>query len=122
MPVIRLFLVVLLGLVLPQVLGYLGYRWTKNQIIGCKLLPLLIPPLVFFVTARIYWGIIMKAVVDSGGYVCGALGAAAGLSTVFGTLFHFILGIIVFLIVSLFWRMRKNDSRKDAGNRMTLLL
>ena len=105
---IRLSAVAFFGLVLPQVLGLVGYRWSRHKGTLLKLATLLIPPVIFFVSAYIFWGLSAKAIRDSGHYVCGAFGAAAVSSTIFGTLINLIIGVILFLVVRFIWQ------RKDA--------
>ena len=101
---IRLVVVGFFGLVLPQALGLVGYRWTRHKGTLLKLATLLIAPVVFFISAYLFWGQSAQAIRDSGNYVCGAFGAAAVSSTMFGTVIHLIIGIILFLIVSFLWK------------------
>ena len=83
---IRLAVLAFGGLVLPQVLGLVGYRWSRHKGIILKLATLLISPVSFFAGAYLFWGLSAKAIRDSGNYVCGAFGAAAVFSTICGTL------------------------------------
>lgn len=101
---IRLSAVAFFGLVLPQVLGWLGYRWSRHKGGLLKLTSLLIPPVVFFVSAYLFWGLSAKAIRDSGNYVCGAFGAAAVFSMLFGTLLNLILGVIIFWVANHIWK------------------
>ena len=103
---IRLSAVAFFGLVLPQVLGLVGYRWSRHKGTLLKLATLLIPPMVFFGSAYVFWGLSAKAIRDSGNYVCGAFGAAAVFSTVGGTLLNLIIGVILFLVVGFIWKRK----------------
>jgi hypothetical protein len=96
---IRLSAVAFFGLVLPQVLGLVGYRWCRYKGTLLKLATLLIPPVAFFVSAYLFWELSATAIRDSGNYVCGAFGAAAVFSTISGTLINLIIGVILFLVV-----------------------
>src|SRR4030042_6790720 len=109
MPIgIHYILLVLFGLILPQALGFLGYRWTKHKGKLFKTLSLLAPPLVFFLSANIYWKLSAKAIRDAGGYVCGAFGAAAVFSTMYGTLINLIIGVMIFFIATISWRRKRS--------------
>jgi hypothetical protein len=99
-------LLALFALLLPQALGFLGYRWTRHKGIVFRVLPLLISPSVFFISAHIYWGLSAESIRDAGGYVCGAFGAAAVFSTIYGTLINLVIGVMVFLVASISWRRR----------------
>ena len=103
---IRLSAFVFFGLVLPQVLGLVGYRWSRYKGTLLKLATLLIPPVIFFVSAYLFWGVSAKAIRESGNYVCGAFGAAAVFSTISGTLINLIIGVILFLVVSSIWKRK----------------
>ena len=101
---IRLVVLAFFGLVLPQALGLVGYRWTRHKGTLLKLATLLIAPVVFFISAYLFWGQSAQAIRDSGNFVCGAFGAAAAFSTMFGTVIHLIIGVILFLTVSFLWK------------------
>jgi hypothetical protein len=103
---IRLVVLAFFALVLPQVLGLVGYRWSRHKGILLKLATLLISPVVFFGSAYIFWGLSAQAIRDSGNYVCGAFGAAAIFSTIGGTLINLIIGVILFLGVSFIWKRK----------------
>lgn len=104
MKTIRLLGVVFFGLGLPQTLGLVGYRWSRHKGALVKLGTLLIPPVVFFISDYLFWGLEAQAIRDSGNYVCGAFGAAAVFSTIFGTLINLILGVIIFLVATYIWK------------------
>lgn len=106
MEIIRLVVAAFLALILPQALGFLGYRWSRHKGTLVKLATLLIPPVVFFGSAYVFWGLPAKAIRDSGNYVCGAFGAGAVFSTIGGTLINLIIGIILFLVVSFIWQRK----------------
>jgi hypothetical protein len=110
---IRLSGVAFFGLVLPQVLGLVGYRWSRHKGTLLKLATLLIPSVIFFVSAYIFWGLSAKAIRDSGRYVCGAFGAAAISSTIFGTLINLIIGVSLFLVVSFSWKRKAAQPQKE---------
>ena len=110
---IRLSAVAFCGLVLPQVLGLAGYRWSRRKGTLLKLATLLIPPVVFFGGAYLFWGLSAKAIRDSGHYVCGAFGAAAVSSTICGTLINLIMGVILFLVVSSHWKRKVGQPQTE---------
>lgn len=110
---IRLVVIGFFALMLPQVLGFVGYRWTRRQGMFLKLATMLIPPAVFFISAYLFWGLSAKAMRDSGKYVCGAFGAAAAFSTISGTLLHLLLGIILFLVVSSIWKRKASKLQTE---------
>jgi hypothetical protein len=110
---IRLLALVFFGLVLPQALGLVGYRWTRHKGTLLKLATLLIAPVVFFISAYLFWGQSAQAIRDSGNYVCGAFGAARVFSTMFGTLFHLIMGVILFLVVSFIWKRKASKPQTE---------
>jgi hypothetical protein len=103
---IRLLGVTFFGLALPQALGLVGHRWTRHRGRLLNLATLLIPPVVFFVSAYLYWGQSAQAMRDSGHYVCGAFGAAAVVSTIGGTLLNLIIGVILFLGINFIWKRK----------------
>jgi hypothetical protein len=103
---IRLLTLAFCGLVLPQVLGLVGYRWSRHKGTLLKLATLLIPPVAFFVSAYFFWGLSAKAIRDSGNYVCGAFGAAAVFSMICGSLINLVMGVILFLVVSSIWKRK----------------
>jgi hypothetical protein len=41
-----------LGLLLPQAVGFAGYRWTRTKALPLKIATILIPPLLFFFHRR----------------------------------------------------------------------
>ena len=90
-----------MALVLPQAAGYITYRST-----GHKAAAFLMAPAVFFATAYTYWEYQARAIRAAHHYVCGMMGATATFSTLFGTLFHLLVGAI--LRTSVFVRRRKN--------------
>jgi len=103
---IRLLGIAFFALILPQVLGFLGYRWTRRKGLLLKLATMLIAPAVFFISAHLFWGLSANAIRDSRDYVCGAFGAAAAFSTISGTLLHLMVGVILFLVVSRTWKSK----------------
>lgn len=111
---IRLLAFAFFGLVLPQVLGLVGYRWSRHKGKLLKVATLLIPPVVFFVGAYLFWGLSAEAVRDSGNYVCGAFGAAAVFSTIFGTLINLIIGVILFLCQ--LYMQKREAAQPQAGH------
>jgi hypothetical protein len=94
MDLVELALVVVFAavvFVLPQAIGCITYRWA-----GHKPVAFLIAPVIFFAIAYEYWGYQARAIRAAHHYVCGALGAAATFSTWLGTLFHLVVGAILF--------------------------
>jgi hypothetical protein len=111
MAAIRLFAFAGFGLLLPQALGFAGYRWTRRKAAPLKISFILIPPLVFFVIADSYWTFQANSIRAAGHYVCGAFGAAAAFSTMFGTLFHLMAAAIVLALLSLWWRRQDRKAK-----------
>ena len=109
----RLLVIGFFALMLPQVLGFVGYRWTRRKGRLLKLATMLIPPAVFCSSAFLFWGLSAKAIRDSGEYVCGAFGAAAAFSTISGTLLHLLLGIILFLVVNFIWKRKASKLQTE---------
>ncbi len=110
---IRLVAIAFFALVLPQVLGLVGYRWTRHRGTLLKLATLLIAPVVFFISAYLFWGQSAQAIRESGGYVCGAFGAAAVSSTMIGTLIHLIIGVILFLVMRFIWKRKASNPQTE---------
>jgi len=108
---IRLFGFAAFGLLLPQALGFAGYRWTRRKATPLKISFILIPPLVFFVLSDSYWTWQARSIRAAGQYVCGAFGAAATFSTMFGTLFHLAAAAILLALVSLWWRRQDRKAK-----------
>lgn len=108
-----LFLV--FALVLPQACGVATIRWAWLQQRRMTVLPaLLVAPAVYFGTAYIFWGMQVKAIKEQGDRACGALGAAASLSTVGGTVIHFLLSCVVLLVI--WYCARRRERRKNMMN------
>ncbi len=121
MPVtIRLLVIAFVALILPQALGLVGFFWTKHRGTLCKLSTLFIPPLVFFSSAYLFWDLSAQTIQDSGNYVCGAFGAAAFFSTIYGTLMHLIVGVIIFSILTFIWK-RKDQRLKQSIDQISKL-
>ena len=104
---------VLIGLLFPQLMGYAAYKFTKQKNNIIKATTLLIAPLCFFLVAYLYWGNQANAIRDNGNYVCGAFGAAAVFSTLYGTGIHLILAVIVFFTSRYLWGRNKSLSMKS---------
>ena len=109
--VVRYAEIAVVGLMFPQALGSLGFYWTMGKRRLLKAASLVIAPLAYFIAAYIFWELRARALIASGYRPCGGFGAAAVFSTIFGTLVHFILSVIVLFTMTLLWRMRykKND-------------
>ncbi|MEJ2232742.1 MAG: hypothetical protein P8X67_02340 [Syntrophobacterales bacterium] len=102
--VLRVTLAIIMGLLLPQALGFLGYRWARRRKKIFKAATLLIAPLLFLLSANVFWRLQAKAIQEAGYYLCGAFGAAAVFSTIYGTLIHMVLGAIMFLVMTFLWK------------------
>jgi len=100
----RIALIVIFGLICPQLLGVVMYLWTKNKRKILKAFTLLIAPLTFFVISNLFWRLQVEAIRETGTYVCGAFGAAAFYSTIWETLIHFAFGLIIFSIMTFIWK------------------
>jgi hypothetical protein len=91
---LTLVLLFLGAFVFPQAVGVPALRWAfRKQRRIILVSALLVAPAVFFTTATIYWGMRAEAIRAEGHYVCGALGAAAFFSTVWGTSIHLVISI-----------------------------
>jgi len=111
---IRVVIIIFFGLLCPQLLGVAGYFWAKNKKKILKVFTLLIAPSVFFATSNLYWRSQAEAIRDAGNYACGAFGAAAVFSTIYGTLIHFLLGTLIFLVLTYVLKKRKGKSVSQA--------
>ena len=107
---IRITLVITFGFICPQFFGVVGYLWAKNKRKILKAFTSLIPPLAFFAISNLYWQSQAEAIRETGNYVCGAFGAAAFFSTIYGTLFHFAFGLIVFLAMNFVWKKQSKSA------------
>ena|SRR5215470_9370209 len=103
---IRLISTLLIAVVFPQLLGYTAFRWAGAKLGSVKYLALLIAPIAFYLIADEYWGLQAEAIRKSHHHLCGAFGMAAILSTLFGTLFHLTLGLMVAALMG-FVRQRR---------------
>jgi hypothetical protein len=64
----RLVVIAFVALVLPQALGLVGYCWTRRKGTLLKGAALAIPPVFFFSSAYLFWGLSAQAIRDSGYY------------------------------------------------------
>ena len=101
--IIRITVIIIVGLVIPQALGFWGYCWARKKKKILKALTLLIAPLTFFLIANIFWWQEVRAIERAGHYVCGAFGAMVVFITGYGTLINFALGVIIFFIIIFDW-------------------
>ncbi len=92
---VRYIEIVILALILPQALGLFGLYRSRGKRRIVKAIAVLIGPLTYFITASIYWEVQARAIIASRYRPCGVFGASAVLSTMFGTLIHFILSAII---------------------------
>ncbi len=105
------FLLLIFALALPQACGVATIRWAWRQQRKTTVVPaLLVAPAIFFATAYVFWGMQVKAIKEQGGRACGALGAAASISTIGGTLIHFLLSCVVLLVI--WYRARRREQPK----------
>lgn len=95
--IVRLSLILAFGLVLPQILGHIAY-WISAKKTQWSFVSILVPPLMFFAVADLYWGYQAKSIREAGLYVCGMFGAAASISTALGTIFHFLIATIIYIV------------------------
>jgi hypothetical protein len=96
----------LIVIIFPQTLGYIGYYRTRKKRWISKAPTLLIAPLAFYLAATAYWGHARDALIEAGYRPCGGFGAAVVITTFGGTLFHFLLGGILFAILTYIWKKR----------------
>ena len=106
---------IFMGLILPQALASPGYGWARTKRRLAQGLTLLIVPLTFFLISNVFWRLKANAIETAGHYVCGAFGAAAVLSTIYGTLIHMVFGVIMFVVVGFVWK--RKAKRKELGSR-----
>jgi hypothetical protein len=95
----RLSAFVVIGMILPQALGYFAYRSIRSKGKAVAALSVLVPPIFFYMAAYLFWTISANEIRQQGLRVCGAFGAAAGISTVFGTILHLIVAGLAFVTV-----------------------
>jgi hypothetical protein len=106
---------VTLGLVLPQVLGYMAYRWVRKTSMPMKSAVMLIPPIAFYITASLFWRHEAAEIRRQEHYVCGLFGTAEMLSTYLGTLFHLIISAVLFVIYRGLWKRKQVRLQVSAG-------
>ena len=71
----RGFLLFLGALGIPQAGGVFSLRWAWRKNRKILLIPaLLVGPVIFFVTAYVFWGMQAGSIRAQGHYVCGAFG------------------------------------------------
>ena len=104
--VVRISAFVAIGLLLPQAVGYAAYRWSWSKALGFKVLSCLVAPLVYCMSANLYWEHEAAVVRSEGHRVCGAMGMLMGITMTFGTLFHFAAGMIFLLVLRWLWKRR----------------
>jgi hypothetical protein len=108
---LRLALVVGLAVAIPQAAGYAGYRFlVRGRSIVLRIVPLLLPAVLFWVVAFIYWSYEARALKQEGLRVCGMFGMAAGFTTFFGTLFNLIVSVLGWSIFLLLLRRQRKTS------------
>jgi hypothetical protein len=100
----RLTVGLIIALLLPQALGFLGYRWTRGKHAAWKAITIFIPPVTYFIIAFAFWNFQAESLRRAGEYVCGLFGAAAVYSTLYGTAINLGLAMLVFLICTLVWK------------------
>jgi len=111
----RLIMIILIGLVVPQALGIVGYIYALKKNVFFRIGVILISPVFFFVIANLFWNHQAIDIQASGHRLCGAFGAAAAFSILFGTLIHLILGVVIFLTIYL-WKKRLVAQRAMHAN------
>jgi hypothetical protein len=114
--VVRILIIILVGLVLPQLLGFIGYIYTLKRKLIFKIVALLFSPVLYFGIATLFWNMQAANIRAKGHYACGALGAAASFSILYGTLMHLILSIIISLITYYIWKRRSIASGSSRTN------
>jgi len=102
------FLFLFFAVALPQTSGVATIRWAWRQQRRITAIPaLLVAPAIFFATAYVFWGMQAKAIKEQGERVCGALGAAASLSNIYGTALHFLLSCVALIVIWYYARRRE---------------
>ena len=86
---------VLLGAIVPQGIGFLVYWFLGRRKFWARTPSVLIAPVVFFLISNAFWGVQAAAIRAAGERVCGAFGAAAVFSTLFGSLIHLFIAALV---------------------------
>lgn len=105
---LREVVTIFIGLLFPQLMGFLGFRWIRTRESKVlKFLFLLIPPLSFFIIAYFYWGNAAKEIAKAGQRVCGMFYMMSSFSILAGTTLHLSLSIILFFILSKIWKRRQ---------------
>jgi hypothetical protein len=103
----RALAILAVAVALPQLLGYAAYRWIRNKPAIVKALTILVPPMVFFLMADLFFSYQASGIQTSGHRVCGAFAAAAIFSTEIGTIFHFLVGGILFTVYTFLGRRKR---------------
>jgi hypothetical protein len=102
------------GLLLPQLLAYLIYRSATKKASELTVLAFLIAPAVYFCSAFFYWEHGAAVVRSEGHRPCGAMGMAAAVTTMFGTLFHLIATAL--LLGGISWLRKRNRVQSQPAN------
>ncbi len=89
-----LTMVVVIGLLLPQFLGYLALRTIrKRKSMMWISLTVLVPPLLYLFISHNYWAYMAHLIEKSGDRACGAFGWAAVATTGTGTILNLLIAI-----------------------------
>jgi hypothetical protein len=104
----RVLLLFLGAFGLPQTCGMLSLRWAIRKKRKIILIPaLLVAPAIFFAAAYVFWGMQAESIRADGRYVCGAFGAGALFSTIWGTAIH--LGISGAVLFFMWFAVRRRN-------------
>lgn len=111
--VIKIIIIVFGGLVIPQALCAAGVIWSKNKRIFLKIITMLIAPLSFWLISSLFFRFWAGSIKQTGNYACGAFGAAATFSTIFGTLINLAISILIFALLNWYWKKHNNNKQHN---------
>jgi hypothetical protein len=106
---LRILLFFVCAFCLPQLAGFVALRSAWRVKKKYLIMPaIVIAPTMFFIMAYVYWEMQANAIRAEGHYVCGLFGAAAFLTTVWGTVIHLCLSAAILFIM---WFVTKRRNR-----------
>ena len=104
--IIRVSLVLILGFLLPILIGRRAYIWSMKKNRYIKAMTLLVAPSIYFLMSYLFFSRQAQILIDKYGYACGAFGFAALFSTIGGTALHFLIAIAMLTITAKAWKRR----------------
>ena len=104
--IIRVSLVLILGFLLPVLIGRQAYIWSVKKNRYIKAMTLFVAPSIYFLMSYLFFFHQAQILRDKYGYACGAFGFAAVFSTIGGTALHFLIAAAMLTITIKAWKRR----------------